>query len=73
MFPDPLVLPRVVPGDVDDDYIIALAGNADAKFVVTRDRHFAAIDPRECNVDLLLPEDFLRRLGADESGQPHAT
>lgn len=50
-----------------------VAGNADSKVVVTRDRHFAEIDPRECDVEVLLPEDFLRRLRADESGQPHAT
>lgn len=69
-FPDPAVLPRVVPGDVDDDYIIALAGSAGASVVVTRDGHFAEIDPRVCDVEVLLPEDFLRRLRADESGEP---
>jgi putative PIN family toxin of toxin-antitoxin system len=58
---------RVVPGDIDDDYIIALAVSADAAALVTRDRHFAGLDPRACRAAVLAPEDFLERLRADES------
>ncbi|MGH9196483.1 MAG: putative toxin-antitoxin system toxin component, PIN family [Acidimicrobiia bacterium] len=42
-FDDPVDPPRVVPHDVNDDYLIALALSADAGFLVTRDRHFENI------------------------------
>lgn len=41
----PTEMPRVVPGDIDDDKLIAtaLAGQADA--LITADRHLLALDP----------------------------
>lgn len=42
MNPDPENPPRVVPDDPKDDYLVALA--MDPGILVTRDRHFKAVD-----------------------------
>ncbi len=39
-FEDPADPPRVVPGDRNDDYLVALALTSGADFFVTRDHHF---------------------------------
>jgi putative PIN family toxin of toxin-antitoxin system len=39
----PLATPRVVPGDVDDDHVIAAAVAAGAKIVVSGDRHLLGL------------------------------
>ena len=39
----PLATPRVVPGDADDDHVIAAAGVGDAEIVVSGDRHLLSM------------------------------
>ena len=39
----PLSTPRVVPGDVDDDHVIAAAVAGDAEIVVSGDRHLLSM------------------------------
>lgn len=39
----PLATPRVVPGDVDDDHVIAAAVAGDADLVVSGDRHLLSM------------------------------
>ena len=39
----PLDTPRVVPGDVDDDHVIAAAVAGDAEIVVSGDRHLLSM------------------------------
>jgi len=40
---DPVDPPRVVSGDANDDYLVALALDSGADALVTRDRHFDAL------------------------------
>ena len=40
---DPQEPPRAVPGDPDDDYLVALALAGDAEALVTRDHHFEGV------------------------------
>ena len=39
----PLATPRVVPGDADDDHVIAAAVAGDAEIVVSGDRHLLSM------------------------------
>lgn len=43
----PLITPRVVPGDVDDDHVIATALAAKADLVVSGDRHLLSLGSYE--------------------------
>ena len=43
----PLVTPRVVPGDADDDHVIAAALAGKADFVVSGDRHLLSMGSHE--------------------------
>jgi putative PIN family toxin of toxin-antitoxin system len=56
---DPPVTERVVPGDPDDDYLVALARAGRAHVIVTGDADLldAGLDPPACS-----PRDFLTRL-----------
>ena len=57
MMDDPPDPPRVVPEDPGDDYLIALAQQAAADYLVTRDQHFR--DLRVEGVPILSPRSFL--------------
>jgi putative PIN family toxin of toxin-antitoxin system len=61
-FADSVDPPRLVPADENDDYILALADAASASVVVTRDKHFDAVDPALLTAEIVTPEEFLRRL-----------
>jgi putative PIN family toxin of toxin-antitoxin system len=67
-FPDTVDPPRLVPDDENDDYVLALADAAAAGIVVTRDKHFAAVDPALCRAEIVSPEEFLSRLREGEAG-----
>lgn len=43
MFEDPVDPPRVVPDDRTDDYLVALAIESKADYLVTRDKHFEGV------------------------------
>lgn len=43
MFPDPTDPPRAVPGDPNDDYLVALTIESEADCLVTRDKHFDGV------------------------------
>ncbi len=60
LYPDPVEPPRVVPHDVGDDYLIALAVESGATVLVTRDRHFEKVTAHD--VEILKPAAFARRL-----------
>lgn len=60
LFEDPRDPPRVVPNDVKDDYLVALALAAKADALVTRDRHFEKVRVR--GLPILSARDFLRRI-----------
>jgi predicted nucleic acid-binding protein len=62
-FDDPVDPPRVVPGDPNDDYLIALALSSGVEFFVTRDRHFDKV--RIEGVKIRTPGRLLRELVAD--------
>jgi predicted nucleic acid-binding protein len=40
---DPPNPPRIVPDDANDDYLVALALEAEASYLVIRDRHFEKV------------------------------
>lgn len=58
---DPENPPRVVPGDANDDYLVALALNSAADALVTRDRHFDGLSVQ--GLRILFPGVFVRELG----------
>ena len=70
MFTDPPSPPRTVPGDPNDDYIVALANASASRFVVTRDKHFDKVERTSCTAAILSPEEFLLKLRADDTHEP---
>ena len=60
MFGDPVDPPRVVPGDPNDDYLVALAIEAEADWLVTRDKHFDGLRVR--GVRIITPGRLVREL-----------
>jgi predicted nucleic acid-binding protein len=60
MFQDPVASRRVVPDDPNDDYLIALAIEADADWLMTRDKHFEGV--RAAGVRITTPGRLLREL-----------
>jgi len=64
IYPDPKDPPRLVPGDPNDDYLVALALAARADLVVSRDGHLhrAALP----DLKVLYPAEFCRLLEASE-------
>jgi putative PIN family toxin of toxin-antitoxin system len=56
---EPPATPRVVPGDAEDDKLIAVAVAAAADAVVTNDRHLLTLDPYG-DIRILRPTEFLR-------------
>jgi putative PIN family toxin of toxin-antitoxin system len=55
----PTATPRVVPGDADDDHVIATAVAAAADFLVTGDRHLLTIGQHQ-GVRIVTPADAVR-------------
>ena len=58
----PTTTPRVVPGDADDDQVIAAAVAAGADFLVSGDRHLLALGSHE-NIRIVTPAVAVRLLG----------
>lgn len=59
-FEDHVDPPRVVPADPHDDYLVALAIESGAEYLVTRDRHFDGV--RVEGVRIIAPGLLLREL-----------
>lgn len=57
----PLSTPRVVPGDVDDDHVIAAAAEASAEIVVSGDRHLLSMRSHQ-GISIVAPAEALGRL-----------
>lgn len=57
----PLSTPRVVPGDADDDHVIAAAVAASAEIVVSGDRHLLSLGSHQA-IDIVAPAEALGRL-----------
>lgn len=60
MFEDPVDPPRVVPDDPNDDYLVALAIESGADYLVTRDKHFEGV--RIEGVRIITPGRLVRAL-----------
>ena len=50
MIDDPQDVPRVVPDDPNDDYLVALVRDSKSGFLVTRDRHFEKVAIEEVQI-----------------------
>ena len=59
----PLSTPRVVPGDIDDDHVIAAAVAGSAEIVVSGDRHLLSVGIHQ-NISIAAPAEALRRLAS---------
>ena len=59
----PLSTPRVVPGDVDDDHVIAAAVAGSAEVVVSGDRHLLSLGSHQA-IDIVAAAEALRRLAS---------
>jgi predicted nucleic acid-binding protein len=57
---DPPNPPRIVPDDANDDYLVALALEAEASYLVIRDRHFEKV--RVKGVSIVGPHQMVRLL-----------
>ena len=57
---DPVEPDRVVPDDPNDDYLVALALEAEAEYLVTRDRHFEKV--RVKGLSIITPGRLVRLL-----------
>lgn len=62
----PLATPRVVPGDVDDDHVIAAAVAGSAEVVVSGDRHLMAIGSHQ-SIAIVNAIEAVRRIEAARS------
>ena len=60
----PLTTPRVVANDPDDDHVIACAVAANAKSIVSGDKHLLAIESYQ-NISILSPAEALRVIEAN--------
>ena len=59
----PLSTPRVVPGDVDDDHVIAAAVAGSADLVVSGDRHLLSMGSHQ-DIGIVVAAEAVRRLAA---------
>ena len=59
----PLSTPRVVPGDIDDDHVIAAAVAGSAEIVVSGDRHLLSVGIHQ-DISIAAPAEALRRLAS---------
>lgn len=57
----PLVVPRTVPNDPDDDHVIACALTADAQLIVSGDRHLLDIG-RYQGIVIVRPGEAIQRI-----------
>jgi putative PIN family toxin of toxin-antitoxin system len=64
-FGTPDVPPRSVPGDPDDDHIVALAEVSASALLVTRDAHFREVDAASCSARIVDRDTFVEMLRAD--------
>lgn len=62
-------VPRVVPGDPDDDHVIAAAVSADASVIVSGDVDLLALG-RHRDIEIVSPAAAIRLLEADAGGEP---
>ena len=61
---EPTYVPRIVPGDPDDDHVVACAVEAGVNTIVSGDRHLLSLGSY-AEVTILPPSAFLRRLDAE--------
>jgi len=67
---EPLEVPRVVPGDPDDDHVLAAAVTAQADLIVSGDRkHLLPLGSHQ-NIPIITADEALQRLTAPASGTP---
>jgi trehalose 6-phosphate phosphatase len=65
---DPVDPPRAVPSDPNDDYLVALALDAGADILVTRDAHFDEVRSKELTI--MTPGRFVRRITELSDDEP---
>ena len=63
----PARVDRVVPGDADDDHVVAAALGAGAEAIATGDRHLLALDPYR-GIRILAPAAVLELLNLSGGG-----
>ena len=65
----PLSTPRVVPGDVDDDHVIAAALAGTAEIVISGDRHLLSLGSHQ-GINIVNAADAVRRVEDARSKLP---
>ena len=65
----PLSTPRVVPGDADDDHVIAAAVAGTAEIVISGDRHLLSLGSHQ-GISIVNAADAVRRVGEARSKTP---
>ena len=65
----PLSTPRVVPGDVDDDHVIAAAVAGTAEIVISGDRHLLSLGSHQ-GINIVNAASAVRRVGGARSKLP---
>ena len=65
----PLSTPRVVPGDADDDHVIAAAVAGSAEIVISGDRHLLSLGSHQ-GIGIVNAADAVRRVGGARSKLP---